>query len=93
MKKHMVKCMSVEEISDEYLKKLNIHSRDGYEISNKMFSQQVSWGKNVYCPECNSMNILVLKGDGFQIKGLDFIGIICNDCKKVYYFYDVNFKK
>lgn len=80
-------------IDNEYLKKLNMHTRDGYEISNKMFSQKVSWGEHVYCPECNSLNILVLKGDGFQIKGLDFIGIICNECKKIYYFYDVNFRK
>ena len=65
MKKHTVKCVSVEEISDEYLKKLNIHSRDGYAISNKMFSQQVSWGEHVYCPECNSMNIIVL---AFRLK-------------------------
>lgn len=52
-------------IDSEYLNKLNMHTRDGYEISNKMFSQKVSWDEHVYCPECNSLNILVLKGDGF----------------------------
>lgn len=80
-------------IDDEYIKKLNIHKRDGYEVSKKMFSQSVSYGKSVNCPKCCSSDIMVLKGDGFKIRGLDFIGIICNKCKKVYYFYDVNFRK
>lgn len=79
--------------TNEYLKKLNMHARDGYEVSDLMFSQEVSCGERVNCPMCDSSDILVLKGDGFIINGLDFIGIICNRCKKVYYFYDVKFKK
>ena len=79
-------------VDDEYIKNLNIHKRDGYEISSKMFSQSVSYGERINCPVCKSSDILILKGDGFKIDGLDFIGIICNQCKKVYYFYDVNFR-
>jgi Zn finger protein HypA/HybF involved in hydrogenase expression len=80
-------------VDDEYIKNLNIHKRDGYEISSKMFSQSVSHGEHINCPVCKSSDILILKGNGFKIDGLDFIGIICNQCKKVYYFYDVNFRK
>lgn len=80
-------------IDDEYIKNLDIHKRDGYEISNKMFSQSLSYERHVDCPVCNSSNIIMLKGDGFRIKGWDFIGIICNNCKKVYYFYDVKFRR
>ena len=80
-------------VDDEYIKNLNIHKRDGYEISSKMFSQRVSHGERVNCPVCKNSDILILKGNGFKIDGLDLIGIICNQCKKVYYFYDVNFRK
>ena len=80
-------------VDDEYIKNLNIHKRDGYEISSKMFSQSVSYRERVNCPVCKSSDILIIKGNGFKIDGLDFIGIICNQCKKVYYFYDVNFRK
>ena len=37
-------------------------------------------------------NIIIEKGEGHNINGLDFIAIICNDCKKVYGFNDVNYK-
>lgn len=80
-------------VDDEYIKNLNIHKRDGYEMSSRMFSQSVSCGECINCPVCKSSDILILKGDGFKIDGLGFIGIICNQCKKVYYFYDVNFRK
>ncbi len=79
--------------TNEYLNKLNMHARNGYEVSDLMFSQSVSYGEHVNCPICHSSNIVILKGDGFKIDGLDFIGIICNQCKKVYYFYDVNFRR
>ena len=46
-------------------------------------------GKDVFCPKCNSKNILIQKGDGYKINGADFIAIICHNCKKVYGFYDV----
>ena len=36
------------------------------------------------CPECKGDNIIIEKGEGHNINGLDFIAIICNDCKKVY---------
>ena len=80
-------------VDDKYIKKLNIHKRNGYKISRKMFSQSISYGEHVNCPVCYGSDILILKGDGFKIDGLDFIGIICNQCKKIYYFYDVNFRK
>lgn len=47
----------------------------------------------VLCPICNSNDIHILKGDGYKIIGDDLIALICNDCKKVYEFIDVIYKK
>ena len=44
------------------------------------------------CHFCNSKNILLYKGDGEYIDGLDFLGYKCDDCKKVYIFSDIKFK-
>ena len=48
--------------------------------------------EEVVCPKCSFKDIFVLKGNGFNINGADFIGITCHNCKKVYGFYDVNYK-
>lgn len=37
------------------------------------------------------INISIIKGNGRYINGLDVIVIICNDCKKIYEFNDVNY--
>ena len=44
-----------------------------------------------YAAKCNSRDIIIQKGDGFNIYGLDEIAIICNKCKKVYGFNDVKY--
>ena len=44
------------------------------------------------CHFCNSKKILLYKGDGEYIDGLDFLGYKCDDCKKVYIFSDIKFK-
>lgn len=80
-------------VDDNYIKNLNVNKPDGYEISSRMFSQNISNVEQVNCPVCKSCDIQILKGNGFNIDGSDFIGFICNQCKKVYYFYDVKFRK
>ncbi len=43
------------------------------------------------CPQCQSENICLIKGNGFHILGSDIIGIKCNHCKKIYGFNDVKY--
>ena len=75
---------------DEYVPKYN---RDGYEIIRDYCSQNdINKDGKVVCPKCNSRDIIIQKGDGFNIYGLDEIAIICNKCKKVYGFNDVKYK-
>ena len=56
------------------------------------YSQDEVMGIDVFCPKCNSKNILIQKGDGHRINGADFIAVICHDCKKVYGFNDIKYK-
>lgn len=65
---------------DEFYPK---YDRNGYEIVRDAYSQNEVMGKEVFCPKCNSKNILIQKGDGHRINGADFIAVICHDCKKV----------
>lgn len=62
--------------------------RTGYEIVRDACSQN----DELICPMCNSKNIVIQKGEGHNIIGLDFIAIICNDCKKIYGYKDVKYK-
>ena len=62
--------------------------RTGYEIVRDACSQD----DELICPVCNSKNIVIQKGEGHNIIGLDFIAIICNDCKKIYGYKDVKYK-
>ena len=74
---------------DEFYPK---YDKNGYEIVRDAYSQNEVMGKDVFCPKCNSKNILIQKGDGHRINGADFIAVICHDCKKVYGFNDVKYK-
>ena len=74
---------------DEFYPK---YDRNGYEIVRDAYSQNEVMGKEVFCPKCNSKNILIQKGDGHRINGADFIADSCHDCKKVYGFNDVKYK-
>lgn len=75
---------------DEFVPKYN---RNGYEIIRDYCGQSdIHKDGNVGCPKCKSKNIIMQKGDGHDIYGLDEIAIICNDCKKVYGFNDVKYK-
>ena len=75
---------------DEYVPK---YDRNGYEIIRDYCKQMdVHINNKVCCPKCKSTNIIMQKGDGEYIYGLDEIAIICNDCKKVYGFSDVKYK-
>ena len=68
------------------------YDRNGYEIIRDAYSQDEVMRKDIFCPKCNSKNILIQKGDGHRINGVDFIAVICHDCKKVYGFNDVKYK-
>ena len=74
---------------DEFYPK---YDRNGYEIVRDAYSQNEVMGKEVFCPKCNSKNILIQKGDGHRINGADFIAVICHKSKKVYGFNDVKYK-
>ena len=74
---------------DEYAPKYN---KNGYEIIRDYCKQKDIHKNKVVCPKCNSNNIIIQKGDGYNIYGLDEIAIICNECKKVYGFNDVKYK-
>ncbi len=77
-------------LKDEFVPK---YDNNGYEIVRDYCSQElVHKGSKVCCPKCNGNNIVIEKGDGENIYGLDEIAIICNDCKKVYGFSDVRYK-
>ena len=45
------------------------------------------------CCVCKSRDILVYKGEGEFIHGYDLLGYKCNNCKCLYIFNDINFKK
>ena len=75
---------------DEFVPKYN---NDGYEIIRDYCKQNDILKKDkVCCPKCHSDNIIIQKGEGEFISGLDFIAIICNECKRVYGFNDVKYK-
>ena len=75
---------------DEFVPKYN---RNGYEIIRDYCKQEdVNKNGKVYCPKCDSTDIIIQKGDGENIYGIDEIAIICNHCKKVYGFNDVKYK-
>ena len=76
-------------LKDEFYPK---YALNGFLIERDAFSQKTVMKKDVTCPKCNSSDVFLLKGDGLSINGLDFIGIVCNKCQKVYGFYDVNYK-
>ena len=75
--------------SDEFVPK---YSEEGYEIIRDYCKQNdVNKNDKVVCPKCHSKDIVILKGDGRYINGLDEIAIICNECKKIYGFNDVKY--
>ncbi len=74
---------------DEFYPKYAIN---GYEIIRDAYSQDEVMRKDIFCPKCDSKNILIQKGDGHRINGADFIAVICHDCKKIYGFNDVKYK-
>ena len=74
---------------DEFYPK---YDRNGYEIIRDAYSQDEVMRKDIFCPKCNSKNILIQKGDGHRINGTDFIAVICHNYKKVYGFNDVKYK-
>lgn len=75
---------------DEFVPKNN---RNEYEIIRDYCKQDdVNKDGKVCCPKCNSTDIVMQKGDGESIYGIDEIAIICNNCKKVYGFNDVKYR-
>ena len=68
------------------------YDRNGYEIVRDAFSSNDVFKDKVLCPICKSNDIIIEKGDGFNIIGSDEIALICNNCKKVYGFNNVRYK-
>ena len=75
----------------EFVPKLGYNN---YEIIRDAFSKKEAQldSSNPHCPICNSNDIVLQKGDGYKIYGDDTIALICEECKKVYGFNDVNYK-
>ncbi len=75
---------------DEFVPKYN---ENGYEIIRDYCKQDdINKDGKVWCSKCNSTDIVMQKGNGESIYGIDEIAIICNNCKKVYGFSDVKYK-
>lgn len=74
---------------DEFYPK---YDSNGYEIIRDVYSKGEALKEELVCPKCKSKDIVLMKGDGFNIYGIDFIGLICNKCRKVYGFNDVSYK-
>ena len=75
---------------NEFVPKYN---ENGYEIIRDYCKQiDVNKNKEICCPKCSSTNVVIQKGNGKYIYGLDEIAIIYNNCKKVYEFSDVKYK-
>ena len=71
---------------------MNNEKYKDYEVVENAFSQKITFKEKILCPVCNSDDIIIQKGEGQYINGLDFIAIICNKCRKKYGFYDVKYK-
>lgn len=76
--------------SDEYIPK---YDNNGFEIIRDAYSQREVPINDVKCPKCKSFNSSILYDDQDIIAGANHIGIVCNDCKKLYGFHDVIYKK
>ncbi len=75
---------------NEYVPKYN---KNGYEIVRDYCKQvDVNNNKEICCPKCSSTDVVIQKGNGEYIYGLDEIAIICNKCKRVYGFSDIKYK-
>ena len=73
---------------------VKIYGYENYERIKNVYSTNDAYYKNSFiCPKCKSNKISILKGDGEKIIGCDIIALICDNCKKVYEFEDVKYKK
>ena len=80
-----IKVFDKDEFYPKYLK-------NGYEIVRDYCSHNdIREDNKILCPKCKSNDIILIKGDGDCIIGLDEIGISCNNCKKLYGFNDVKY--
>ena len=86
-----------EELSvyDEYHRKgVKIPDTKEFKIvQNALLKSDVFNKNNPCCSFCGSSDIHFLKGDGERIIGDDFIAVICNNCKKIYEFKDIKYRK
>ena len=72
--------------------KLSEITTDGFEIVKDALSKKDISFRNTHCHVCGSDNITFQKGEGELIIDDDTISLVCNNCKKVYCFSDVNYK-
>lgn len=73
---------------------VKIYGYENYERVKNVYSLYDAEKDNTFrCPKCNSSQIAIIKGDGEKIIGCDIIGLICDDCEKVYEFKGIKYKK
>lgn len=73
---------------------VKIYGYENYErVKNTYSIYDASYDNTFICPKCKSNKISMIKGNGEEIIGCDIIGLICDNCKKVYEFKDIKYKK
>lgn len=80
-----------EELSN--IRRLVNITTDGFEVIENALSKKDIDYENIHCPFCNDSNITLEKGNGELIIGDDIIALICHECRKIYKFSDVKYRK
>lgn len=89
----LCKTEDFEELSNIRLG-VRIYGYENYERVKGVYSLCDAQKERTFrCPKCNSSQISIIKGDGEKIIGCDIIGLICDNCEKVYEFKGIKYKK
>lgn len=65
--------------TDDFVPKYN---RNGYDIIRDAYSKDEAMRKEIFYHKCKSTNILIQKGDGYQINWADFMALFVTIEKK-----------
>ena len=73
---------------------VKIYGYENYErIKNTYSFHDANKNGNFICPKCKTSQVSIIKGDGEKIIGCDIVALICDNCKKIYEFKDIKYKK
>lgn len=76
-----------------YVRKLAKITTDDFEtIKSNLKQNEVLSQDNIKCPNCKSLSISLIKGDGESIMGCDITAIVCHSCKKIFEFSDIVYR-